>query len=223
MKKIIYLKLAAVFAAMLAFTFAASAHYVWIEDVGKKVVVRFAEWPDEWEKSPGYLDDLSVPSAWTAGTNGEPKTFEIKKKAEYYQIVGASSKEVITAETGFEVLSATNKPSRKPLFYARWQPAGAGAGKPELNFDIVPTANAGEYQVFFRAEPVPNVDVTAHFPDGKEKELKADEKGIVKFTGDKPGLYMLSCKYQRETIKGFSDGRAYDQLSHNCSITWRQK
>lgn len=217
------LKSLAALALLLGGLLTADAHYVWIEDLsGKRLVVRFAEWPDEYETSPGHLDELTTPDAFKFDTNGVPVPFKIKKKSEYVQIVGATPALAVQVETGFEVLSATNKPSRKPLFYARWQPFGGGAVKPSLNFDIVPTDKSGEYRVFFRTEPVPGAKVTAHLPSGKEEDLVADDQGIVRFTGEKPGLYMLSCKYQRESVKGFSGGRPYDLVSHNCSITWRQ-
>ncbi len=87
---------------------------------------------------------------------------------------------------------------------------------------IVPTANAGEYQIYFRALPLAKAKVTAHLPGGKDQDLTADDKGLVHFMAEKSGLYMLSCAHQRESVKGFSGGLPYDAVSHNCSLTWRQ-
>jgi hypothetical protein len=225
---------AALLVAGLPFTFPAAAHYLWLEDTKDHgLTMRFAEWPDEYEESPGHLDEVDPPMAWKLGTNSEPAGFKFEKKSDQIQLVGATAKDAVQLEAGFQVMTPemlraegapvpTNTPSRKPIFYARWQPAGGGAAKPTLNFDIVPTGNAGEYQVFFRNEPVAGVKVTAHLPVGKDQTLVADAKGMVHFTADKPGLYMLTCSHQRETIKGFSGGVAYDQVSHNCSLTWRQ-
>ena len=117
---------------------------------------------------------------------------------------------------------STNTPSRKPIFYARWIRPGSGALKPSLTFDIVPTGSVGEYQVCFRGAALQNANVIASHPNGHEEKLTTNEKGIVHFTADKPGLYMLSCKHQRENVKGFSGGVPYDIVSHNCSLTWRQ-
>ncbi len=226
---------AALLAACCQLTFNAAAHFLWLEDVkGQGLTLRFAEWPDEYETSPGHLDEVDPPMAWKCGTNGEPVNFRFKKESDQIQLVDSSAKDAVQLEAGFQVMTpemmraegapvTTNTPSRKPIFYARWQPAGAGAAKPTLNFDIVPTGNAGEYQVFFRNVAVAGVKVTAHLPAGKDLSLVADAKGIVHFTADKPGLYMLTCSHQRETVKGFSGGVAYDQVSHNCSLAWRQE
>ena len=201
----------------------ASAHSVWIEETrNHQLVVRFAEWPDAYEVSPGHLDELSIPDAWKLGATNQPVALKVKKKSDQFQLLGATSKDAVQVETGFDVMTATNGPSRKPYFYARWQPAGSGAARPSLNFDIVPTGNPGEYQVYFRGSPLGGTTVTAHTPDGKEKDLTADEHGIVHFTGTKPGLYLLTCAHQRENVKGYSDGVAYDVVSHNCAISWRQ-
>jgi hypothetical protein len=201
----------------------ANAHHLWIESTADGgLVARFAEWGNDFETSPGNLDLLSGAQAWKMDADGKPVALEAIKKSDGFQIAGASATNSVQLEIGFQVLARTGRPSRKPIFYARWVPAGAGAAKPSLNFDIVPTGNDGEFQVFLRGTPLPNADVMAHLPEGKEQELKADEKGLVRFKPDKPGLYVLSSAHQREEMKGFSGGSAYDALSHNCSVAWRQ-
>jgi hypothetical protein len=218
------LKIAAsVLASLLLICLNASAHYVWIEETpDHRLVVRFAEWSAEYEVSPGHLDELSLPEAWKLDSGGKPDPFTVKKASDCFQVVGASASNSVQIETSFEVMAEGGGPARKPFFYARWQPASAGAVKPTLNFDIVPTANVGEFQVYFRAAPLAKVQVTAHLPDGKDQDLTADDNGLVHFIAEKPGLYMLSCAHQREAVKGFSGGLPYDAISHNCSLTWRQ-
>lgn len=218
----------------VGFVTTVQAHYLWIEDTANQgLTVRFAEWPDEYETSPGHLDQVDPPLAWKSGTNGDPISFQVQRKPDQIQILSASSKDSVQVEAGFAVLTpamlqaegapvASNSPSRKPIFYARWQPAGSGSAKPSLNFDIVPTGNAGEFRVYFRAQPVAGAVVIAHKPGGGEEKLTADEQGVVRFTADKPGLYLLTSKHQRETVKGFSSGVPYDVVSHNCAVTWRQ-
>jgi len=223
------------FAALCAlFVCNVQAHYLWIEDThGHGLTVRFAEWPDEYESSPGHLDQVDPPIAWKSGTNGEPIHLVLKKKSDQIQIIHATSEDSVQLEAGFAVMTpermqaegapiSTNTPARKPIFYARWIPAGSSKLKPSLNLDIVPAGNTGEYQVCFRGEPVAYAKVTASHPDGHEEKLTTDEKGIVHFAAEKPGLFMLSCKHQRENVKGFSGGLPYEVVSHNCSLTWRQ-
>jgi hypothetical protein len=218
-------KLFAALIVSLTFAFTASAHHFWVEDVDGQLVVRFAEWPDEYEVTPGNLDMLDAPNAWAFDAEGKPSRVEIRKERDSYRLIGAATTNIVQAEIGFSVMGAgaTNRPIRKPMFYARWHTGGTTALKPTTTFDIVPTGKPDEFQVFFRGAPVPAVKVTSHMPDGEEKVLTADDKGIVQFKGDKPGIYMLSCAHQRETVKAYANGEFYDTLSHNCAISWRKK
>lgn len=51
------------FLAVAAFATHALAHEVWIEDTPDgQLIVRFAEYGEKFEKSPGALDALSIPS-----------------------------------------------------------------------------------------------------------------------------------------------------------------
>src|SRR5262249_16352751 len=114
------------------------------------------------------------------------------------------------------------KPARKPYFYARWQPPGAGPAKPGLNFDLVPTGTAGEVGVYFRGKPLAGVKVTLYPPAEAEQTLVSDDQGLVHFSVRKPGLYRLAGAHQRENVSGFFGGKPYDVISHNCSLAWRQ-
>jgi len=214
------------FAALLFsaafFANAVRAHDVWIEDTPEhQLVIRFGEFGDEVETSPGYLDNLTLPQAWTKTALTNPVPFDVLNQTNSFLLVGASPTNIAAAETAFDVLSATNKPSRYPIFYARWQPAGAGAGTPTLTFDIVPQEKPGDIRVYFRGVPVEDETVSAYGPDDFEKELKTDSYGIVHFDLDKPGFYLFTCNHYRETRSGFFGGRHYDLVSHNASLTLR--
>ncbi len=209
------------FSALL-FAGAARAHEVWIEELDGKLVIRFAEYGEDYEKSPGHLDSLSPPQAWAAGADGKPTLFEVQKKADHFLIVGADPAKGAQAESGFAVMKRGDGPARKPNFYARWHHAAAGPAKPALVFDIVPTGTPGEVQVYFRGKPLPEAKITVVAPDHKEEELTADKEGKAKFTLGKAGNYLLYCKHQREDLAGFSGGVAYEAVSHNCSLIWKQ-
>jgi hypothetical protein len=238
------------FVAALALAPSAGAHEVWIEDTPEgKLVVRFAEYGDKYEQSPGALDAMTLPFAWTpaeaadskalaasvagkapaaearAILDGQVKTFEVQKKSDGFLLVEAAKDKVAQIETGFTVMGKPGnpeKPARKPHFYARWQPAGGGAGQPGLNFDIVPTGKQGEARVYFRGKPMAGVKVKFYPPAEAEKELTADAEGFVRFEATKPGLYLLAGARHREEIAGFFGGKPFDVTSHNCSLAWRQ-
>lgn len=200
----------------------ADAHDVWIEDTpDHHLVIRFGEFGDELETSPGYLDNLSLPQAWTKNGSTDPIAFEVQKQTNSFLLVGASITNMAAAETAYQVLSATNKPSRLPLFYARWQPAGAGAGIPTLTFDLVPQDKPGDIRVYFRGKPLANETVSAYGPNDFEKELKTDADGFVRFTLSTSGFYLFTCNHFREERFGYSAGRPYDLVSHNASLTLR--
>lgn len=230
--------------ATCALALPAAAHEVWIEDAPDgQVFVRFAAYGDDYEKSPGALDALTTPFAWVPAVEskeeagkveegrgaeiraGKVAAFEVQKKADGYLLNGASVAKVALAETGFTVMGKAGdpeKPARKPFFYARWQPEGAGAAQPALNFDLVPTGTPGKVGVYFRGKPLAGAKVTLYPPAEAEQELVSDAEGLVHFTATKPGLYLLAAAHHREAISGFFGGKAYDAISHNCSLAWRQ-
>ena len=214
------------FAALLFLTalsvVQASAHDVWIEDTpDQHLVIRFGEFGDELETSPGYLDSLSQPQAWTKNGGIDPIAFAVQKRTNSFLLVGASITNMAAAETAYEVLSATNKPSRLPLFYARWQPVGAGAGVPTLTLDLVPQDKPGDIRVYFRGKPLVDETVSAYGPNDFQRELKTDADGYVHFTLTAPGFYLFTCNHYREERFGYSGGRPYDLVSHNASLTLR--
>lgn len=213
---------AALLLAAAFFSLAARAHDVWIEDTADhKLVIHFGEFGEELETSPGYLDSLTLPQAWTKSAVTNPIPCVVKTETNSFSLTGSVDTNFAAAETAFEVLSATNKPSRLPIFYARWQPANAGAGTPTLTFDLVPQEKAGDIRVYFRNQPLANEMVSAHGPGDFEKDLKTDANGYVHFVLTTPGFYLFTCNHHRETANGFSGGRFYDSVSHNASLTLR--
>jgi hypothetical protein len=204
------------------FAISARAHDVWIEDTpDRHLVIRFGEFGDEVETSPGYLDSLTQPQAWTKIKGADPIAFEVQKQTNSFLLLGASVTNIAAVETDFEVLSATNKPSRLPIFYARWQPVNAGAGTPTLTFDLVPLEIPGYMRVYFRGKQVPNETVTAYGPNDFQGEVKTDANGYAHFNLKAPGLYLFTCNHYRETRFGYAGGRPYDLVSHNASLTLR--
>lgn len=201
----------------------ARAHSVWIEDTpGGGLVLRFGEIGEEVEKSPGYLDHLTAITAWTKEGEGKLLAIDIQKQADGFVLVEAASAKPAQADTGYEVMKSRSGPARRPCFYARWQPLNAGAGTPQAILDLVPTGKSGEIRVYFRGQPLPDVELELHEPDGTTKDLTADKLGLVHFTTAKSGLYRLTYSHHRESIDGFHGGHAYGLVSHNACLSWRQ-
>jgi uncharacterized GH25 family protein len=224
MKTILLLRrLALIALAALSLNFTAHAHDVWIENTETgRLVLRFGEPGEDVEMSPGHLDSLTPVTAWSVTATNTLAPLETRMESEGVLLVGAKSDQSVQAETGFPVMASANKPGRKPFFYARWQPVGGGEGKPALMLDIVPTGRPGQMRVFFKGQPVPEAKLTAHLPGGETEKLTADAEGVAELKTDKPGLYLVTVNHHRETQPGFHGGSAYELVSHNAALAWRQ-
>lgn len=205
------------FVCVLLLTKTALAHTVWIEPLENNLVIRFAEPGNRFEKSPGHLDSLTAPVSFILAATNAPAAVESPKKSDHFLLVGASATNVVCTESIFTV-----RGGRKPYFYARWQPTGAGAGNPLLTLDLVPTGQPGEVRAYFRGKPLGGIKATLYTPDEKEHEITADTEGFLRFKTDQPGQYLLAIAHHREPLAGFHVGRAYDQASHNAALSWRQ-
>ena len=219
------MKRSARFAALIAclLTPAALAHSVWVEPgPDGALVVRFGELDGEVETSPGHLDSLGTPMGAVLPITGETKPLESLKKSDHYTLGGAQPDQALVAEAAFPVMGVGGKPARRPVFYSRWLPAGADkvAGQPSLTLDIVPTGNPGEARVYFRGKPLPDTKAQLNAPNGSHTPLKTDAEGLVKFTCDEPGRWVLTVPGYSEELPGFAGGRPYAVASHNASLTW---
>lgn len=202
-----------------------SAHSLWIEALPDNagVGVRFAEWGDEYEKSPGHLDSFVQVSGWTLNDKGEPEPFEVAKKADHFFLGKPAAGQPAFAQAHFTVRKLhEDKPARAPIFYCRYQPEGAGAGKPALTLDIVPTGKPGEARVYFRGKPLADVEVGLEAPGRTDdSKLKTDAEGFVRVEDvSKPGAYQLTVARYSEDLPGFFNGVAYGITSHSASLYW---
>jgi hypothetical protein len=200
------------------------AHSVWIEDTpGKQLVVRFGEPGDEFEKSPGHLDSLALPMAWQTDGEGKPLAFAVEKKSDHFLLNGAPPAVAVLAETRFPVFKRGNRPASWPQFNVRWHPPGAPApAAPLLTLDILPTGTPGEFRVCFRGQPLPGAKVgVEHLGTGAGEELTANADGLVRYQTNAAGLVLLVCNHKEQT-PGFAAGLAYEVVSHNTALTWRQ-
>lgn len=203
------------------------AHSLWIEELPDHagVGVRFAEWGEDFEVSPGHLDSFVQVSGWTLDEKGEPKVFEVAKKKDHFYLGQVDAGKPAFAQAQFTVRKLhEDKPARAPIFYCRWQPEGAGAGKPAMTMDIVPTGKPGEAQVFFRGKPLPEIELTLFAPATDGVKLKADAQGFVRVTDlSKPGPYLLAVARYSEDLPGFFNGVPFSITSHSASLYWTVK
>ncbi|MCB1097195.1 MAG: hypothetical protein KDN22_16600 [Verrucomicrobiae bacterium] len=213
-------------AGLLLLQSSSFAHLVWLEpttDGG--LIIRFGEYGEEPETSPGHLDSLGQPVAWAISSEGSHESLATKCVSDGYSVTGTSENNPAQAQTAFPVMGATDeKPGRRPIFYARWcvhSPEEGRSIKPAADLDIVPTGKPGEFQVCFRGNAVPSITVEAHYPLGNSETFTTDDTGKVTVPLDNPGLYLLSCRHHREATSGYASGVKYDTLSHNATVAWQ--
>jgi hypothetical protein len=202
------------------------AHSVWIEDTPEKqLIVRFGEVGGNVEKSPGYLDELLLTSAWTADQDGKLDALIVEKKSDRYLLGAATADKPALGETNFFVMQRGKNPGIWPNLYVRWHPAGTTPpAEPALTLDLLPTEQPGEIRVYFRGQPLAGATVKVlgqGEEEGKESKLTTDANGVIHFTPAKPGLVVLTCNH-REKSPGYTRGKAYELASYTGALSWRQ-
>ena len=193
------------------------------ENKNSEIKLRFGEFQDEYEESPGYLDSLDAINAWKINDKNEPEKLDIEKQKNGFSLTAQNS-DNIAAQTGFPVMARTDQP-RKPYFYARWCADFKSKSIPTLTLDIVPNGQEGEVKVFFRGKPLTGIKLNLYTPDYDKIELISDKNGIVVFKDNikSKGIYMLKIARYSESISGFDQGKLYKIISHNCSLNWNEK
>ena len=193
------------------------------ENKNSEIKLRFGEFQDEYEESPGYLDSLDAINAWKINDKNEPEKLDIEKQKNGFSLTAQNS-DNIAAQTGFPVMSRTDQP-RKPYFYARWCADFKSKSIPTLTLDIVPNGQKGEVKVFFRGKPLTGIKLNLYTPEYDKIELISDKNGIVLFKDNikSKGIYMLKIARYSESISGFDQGKLYKIISHNCSLNWNEK
>ena len=204
-----------------------SAHSLWIEELPDSagLGVRFAQWGDDFETSPGHLDSFIQVSGWATDDKGEPRLLDVVKKADHFLMGKVDLTKPAFAQAQFTVRKLhDDKPARAPIFYCRWQPAVWAAGTPSMTLDIVPTGKTGEARVFFRGKPLPNVEMLFFSPKVTDEKITADADGFVRAPDiSKPGHYLLAVARYSEDLPGFFHGVPFAITSHSASLYWFMK
>jgi uncharacterized GH25 family protein len=206
----------------------AAAHQVWIEEKGGNINFYFGEYGDnQREESPGYLDKFVKPTATLITAQGE-KVLEGSKTRDAISFKGKAAKgeSVIAIDASYPVSerSEGDKPTR-----SLWTPAARyvtdlKAQTPKLPLDIVPTGNAGEFQVLYRGAPLPKAEAALVAVSGWALESRTDDQGKVKFTLPWKGGYALLVRHKDPTkgSRKSADGKdeAYDVATFATTLTF---
>lgn len=200
------------------------AHAVWIEPLAEGgLALRFGEWGEEPEKSPGNLDLLIAPQA-AAATDGLAKPVTLEKKADHYLLAGLTADLVAAGQADYEVMTRGGT-GRRPIFTARWWPATRPALKPSgAALDLLPAEGvARRVFVSFRGKAVPaGTEVKFHAPGVELVKLVVDATGHVQVPEVKnAGLCLLYLGRYSEEVPGEFQGKKYDVASHSATLCWR--
>lgn len=223
--RFIFLVSAALFAALPA-----SAHYIWIEQDGShQSRLFFGEYQEgEREKSPGRLDEITKPQAWTIEAGGKHKALEVTRRADHFDlgVIRHGASTVIAEERGYEVKdwSKNGHGVVKPMFYARYGSFEVKApGKPELGLDILPEPTNGSasrtFTVYFHNSPLVKATIKIHGPNLSTQEQTTDENGEATISTGSAGQYVLEVIH-RETQPGEFEGKNYEAIRHRATLTF---
>jgi len=146
------------------------AHSVYFEvNENDQVVIRFGEFGDDYEESPGYLDSLDLIHTWEINGEDQLEALKAKKQKQGFTI-DANPVDSVGAHSGFPVMTRGSSPARKPFFYARWVHDFKKKEVPRLNLDLVPTGKVGEVQAYFRNKPLVGVKAILFTPEANDRE-----------------------------------------------------
>ena len=190
----------------------ATAHSVWIEPLPTgELVLRFAEWGEDFEKAPGPLAALS-PAQVLA-----PAAITATLKTDHILLEKTQASQVAVITTGFTVMKR-----RLPLFHARWWPAASGKSTPLTKLDLVPGDKPNEVTAYFDGKPMAaGIELKLRSPTGPTLTLTTNDQGTVTLpTATEKGLHQLSLAKHSEQKPGELNGTPYDITSHNASLTW---
>jgi uncharacterized GH25 family protein len=191
----------------------AQAHQIWIEQDGAGARLYLGEFGDNLrETSPGLLDKFSQPSARLITRGGEQEA-KLAKQGNAFAIEAraVAGESIVAQESGYP--GWERKQGDKVERHV-WMPAARwvsdfAARQPVLALDLVPAGKAGEFQIFYQGQPLPEAKVQVVAASGWARELQADKEG--RFTVSLPwkSAYALEAKHS-DKRGGQRAGQAWD-------------
>ena len=204
-------------AALLA-SGTAQAHYLWIEsaDGGAKLYFGEAEVLLK-EKSPGKLDSIKGPQAFTADASGNKAAAAISRAADHIAISGKAAA-VVAAEESLEPSDLTKYGLgiAKSNYYARNGQAASGAAVLPLD---IRAQGPNTFAVLYRGQPLKGAKLEVIAPNTWMQEHIADAQGIVHINTPWRGQYVLHVLYVDKTPGEFS-GKQYDNVRNHFTYTF---
>lgn len=210
-------KLAIAIATMLACG-VAHAHYLWLEsgEAGAKLYFGEAEVLLK-EKSPGKLDSIKGPQAFTVDGSGARTPASLTRTGDHLAIAGKGAT-VVVAEESLEVrdLGKHGLGIAKPNYYARHgQAAGSAAALP---LDVQANG-ANTFAVLYRGQPLKDAKLEVIAPNTWMQEHTTDAQGVVHINTPWRGQYVLHVLHVDKTPGEF-EGRKYDNVRNHFTYTF---
>jgi hypothetical protein len=214
--------------ALGAFSTAAPAHQIWIEQPpGEDAVIRFGEFGDNLrEVSPGLLDKFGKPSARLVSAQGERAAPGRKTAAGFALPFTAGPGETIVAEDASYPLYIYKQGDQEIsnwYFPAARLVSGFAAQAPRLTLDLVPTGKPGEFRLFYQATALAKAKVTLVTPSGWSKEAHSDAQGTVEFEMPWQGVYVAEVSHPVRTPGeriGGNGPEKYDVVNYVTTLTF---
>jgi hypothetical protein len=186
-------------ALLLATGSGAQAHQIWIEQDEAGARLYLGEFADNLrETSPGMLDKFVQPSARLITAKGD-EVATLDKQAGGF-VIGAravTGESLIAQELGHPPWE--RKQGDKVERHV-WVPAARWVGDfasraPKLTLDLVPTGQAGRFQVFYKGLPLPEAKVDVVAASGWSREVQADKSGMLRVGLPWKSAYVLEVKH----------------------------
>lgn len=221
---------AALAGLMLAASFAAHAHHVWLEPDGEANTLYFGEFGGNLrETSPGLLDKFVKPMAHKQqGATVTP--LEIAKTPRGFAIKGAlkAGEALIAEEASYPI---TERKQGEQTVRSIYQPAArlstdGAAQPPQLTLDLVPTgkttADGIEVRAVYRGKPLAKAKVEVVTPSGWAQSHQTDADGLISVSLPWQGTYVLELSHA-DTSGVERDGKKLDRASYVTSLTLLRK
>lgn len=219
MKNFIKPLLATVCCASLLVSGVAQAHYLWLESGKAGASLYYGEVDAQLkEKSPGKLDRIAAPQAFTAD---KAAPLELHRNANHLAIASGKSVTVLALEESVAVadLSKSNLGMAKSNYYARLGlPLAAGATSP-LALDITQGGKPNSFILLYRGQPLKNAKLEVIAPNTWMQEHKTDAQGAVEINTPWRGQYVVHVLHIDRTAGEFS-GQQYDNLRNHLTYTF---
>lgn len=205
-----------------------SAHQVWIEQDAQGARLHFGEYGMNLkEASPGYLDKLKEPTAWLRSPSGKRAlTLAKRSRGLHFANKAGPGQALIVEGRTYPLLEGHGDKPKS----TRWTPAARYVSDlslqttPELTLDILPTEKPGEFQIFFRNQPLSGSEVTLTAANGWVLQATSNDSGKVQFRLPWRSGYVVHTRHredkpgERTIAKGKKE--AFDSASFSTSLSF---